>query len=459
MRKIRSQLVMICFLSSIGLLSNCFYYSNESQFYNEDNFLRSNTKLNSLNSSSWCRTLAVNTVGERIVTDSSNNVYIVGRFYLHSDDPFFNIKFDNYGQQLWNTTWKVTGDCKQTSGLAVDSKQNIYNLVNFYSLEDTSLILKINSSGKSVWNKTFAGYFNSIYLDKHDNIYLSGYSWDWKRDERHIILKKFSSDGISQWNHSFIMEDIIYLSGSPCTMMVDHLNQTYVAGMIMTSGFQNGIEYSNAFGSYNAAPIIYTCVYNSSGHLLSIDWWNMQYNYISTTMTFDTSCNLYLMGTDKEITQNIIFKYDSLWDLNLTIDNWQNNAIVGMSDVWESISIDQSKNIYCGGTNSYFSGREIYLVKFNSSGQVKFDGAWNNLSEAYFIDFYVDSNTNIYITGLSGIGPYNCRAIILKNPVLGEFSNPPQPLNIGLILTTTSIIFVCGMVGIYFYIQYKRRSL
>ena len=92
MRKIRSHLVIICFLSIIGLFSNCFYYPHESQFSNKDSFPRSNILLNSSAASSWSRILEVNTVGDKIIADSSNNVYILGRFYYHPDEPIFNIK-------------------------------------------------------------------------------------------------------------------------------------------------------------------------------------------------------------------------------------------------------------------------------------------------------------------------------------------------------------------------------
>ena len=396
--------------------------------------------------------MGFDTFAEKVVTDSSNNIYIAGGFCSNQEGPIFNVKFDEYGQKLWNSTWKLNNNFKIITDLAVDTEQNIYNLVKFY-FPDTSVIMKINNSGKSIWNKTFAGIANSIHIDKHDNIYVSGEIFNHKNDKVHIFLKKFNSDGKSIWNHSFLLDDIYDLYGFPCTIMVDHLNQTYVAGIISTR------SWSFSFGNYWGAPIIFTCVYNSSGSLVSFYSWHREDYYISSTMIFDTFCNLYLMGTDKEITQNIIFKYDSSWHLNITIADWQNDAIVGTSDVWESIFIDNSKNIYCAGINSFFSGYELYLVKFNSSGHLGFDGAWNNLSITWCYDMHVDSELNIYISALTGIGIYNQRALILKNPVLGEFSNPSIPIDIPYIISISSIVFVCGMAGIYFIIHFRRRSL
>ncbi|MFX1570048.1 MAG: hypothetical protein ACFFCV_16960 [Promethearchaeota archaeon] len=453
MRKIRIKLIITYFTINIAFLSNGFLYVHDFQFYEKSNSEYSNSFNISSNSSSWSQILGIDTFAEKIVTDSSNNVYIAGGFCTNREGPIFNVKFDEYGQKLWNSTWKLNNDTKFIADLAVDSKQKIYNLINFYFLEDTSILMKINNSGNSIWNQTLEGTARSIYLDDYDNIYILGNVWDSRRDGQHIYLKKFNTDGISQWNHSFLLDDYYLLYGFPCTIMVDHLNQTYIAGIISTG------SWSFSFDNYWGAPIIFTCVYSSSGSLVSFNSWHREDYYISSTMIFDILGNLYLMGTDKEITQNIILKYDSSWHLNKTIDVWQNDAIRGTSDVWASISIDNSKNIYCAGINSFFSGNELYLVKFNSSGHLEFDGAWNNLSSTWCFDIHVDSDLNIYVTGLTGIGLYNKRALIIKNPVLGEFSDPPTPIDIPYIISISSIVFVCGVAGIYFIIQFRRRFL
>jgi len=453
MRKDKISLVISGLTFSLIFLISGLYYPSWSQKHSKNVFLNFNSLKNSSNSSTWSRIWEVDsTIGEEIATDLSNNVYIVGRFYRHPEDPIFNIKFDEYGHEQWNATWKLNNNTS-IAGLVVDSQQNIYNLVNLYALEDKSIIMKINNIGKSVWNKTIAGNTDCIYLDKHDNIYISGRIWDWRKDELHIYLKKFNKNGISQWNHTFLMDDIINLFGFPCTIMVDHLNQTYMAGILSTSGFENGDYHS--FGSYYPAPLIFTCIYNSSGNLVSYNMWRILDYYISTSMIFDTSCNLYLIGADRNVSRNIILKYDSSWHSQLLTPDWQKKEIGDSSEFWEHITLDIYNNIYCGGTNYYFTGKsnyELYLVKFNSLGNLEFDGAWNYLSDARCMDIYVDSNLSIYLTGSS-----DKRALILKNPVFGEFSNPSY-ININIIITLTTIFCICGIIGIYFFIRFRRRS-
>jgi hypothetical protein len=428
----------------MGLVSNFFYSFNEFQFYNEDTFQKSNIIMISSNSSSWSQTWGINAIGEDLVIDSSKNVYIIGVFYLDPDEPIFNVKFDKNGQERWNRTWKLNINWTSITGLAVDTEQNIYNLVTLHSYEDTSVLMKINSSGNSIWNKTFNGDATVIYIDDYDNILVSGRNWDWKEDEMYIFLNKFNKNGICQWNYSFLLDKYIEeIGGTPRTIMVDQLNNTYIAGEIWSMGAINRV---------------FTCSYNSSGHLISCTIRDTGRSYVSSSMVYDKSCNLYLIGINQEETHNKILKYDLSWELQSTTHYPNIEALGERSELFNEITLDLYNNQYCCGQNHFYSGTEIYIAKFNSSG-LDFIGAWNNISSARCYDIKVDSELNIYITGSTGVGFLNKRALILKNPVLGEFSNPPIPINISYIISISSFVFVCGMAGIYFVIHFRRRSL
>ena len=138
------------FIISIGLLSNSLYHLSGAQYYFMSN-LHNKDKLNySSNSSSWSLIWEVDSsTGYEIVTDWSNNVYILGRLYDPFIDTIFNTKFDKYGNEQWNSTW-IFKNSSYISGFEVDTKQNIYNLLAIYSLEDYSVLMKIDSMGKSV---------------------------------------------------------------------------------------------------------------------------------------------------------------------------------------------------------------------------------------------------------------------------------------------------------------------
>lgn len=460
MRKDKISLVISGLTFSLIFFISGLCSPSWSQNHSKKNFLNYNTLIKSSSSSTWCRIWEVDiSTGEKIITDSSNNVYIAGKISRY-DDSIFNIKYDKHGHEQWNITWKLPNNTYcHIAGLLVDTQQNIYTLVKHYYPEDISILMKINNTGKSEWNITIAGNAGCIYLDKHDNLYISGHIFEGRGDLLYIYLKKFDKNGISQWNHTFLMDKIIDLYGFPCTIMVDHLNQTYMAGILSTSGFENGDYHS--FGSYYPAPLIFTCIYNSTGSLVSYDMWRILDYYISTSMIFDTSHNLYLIGADRSISHNLILKYNSLQNLELITPIWQKSAIVDSSEFWEFVSLDRLNNIYCVGTNSYYTGMfhygkfhyELYITKFHNEGNLELDGAWNHLSNVHCHDIYIDSNFSIYLTG-----SIDKKTLILKNPILGEFSNPSY-ININMVITLTTILSVCGIIGIYFYIRFKKRPL
>lgn len=460
MRKAKLFIVIVVLTFCLFFLISGLYSPSWSQNHSNKNFPNYNTLKKSSNSYTWSRIWEVDiSAGEKIITDLSNNVYIAGKISRY-EDSIFNIKFDKHGHEQWNITWKLPNNTYcHIVGLLVDTQQNIYNLVKHYYPEDISILMKINNTGKSDWNITIAGTADCIYLDKHENIYISGYIFEGKGDLLYIYLKKFNKNGISQWNHTFLMDKIIDLYGFPCTIMVDHLNQTYMAGILSTNGFKDNDHHQ--FGSYYPAPLIFTCIYNSTGNLISYNMWRILDYYISTSMIFDTSYNLYLIGADRKISHNIILKYNSSGYLQYITPAWQKDAIVDSSEFWEFITLDSLNNIYCVGTNHYYTGMfhygkfhyELYIAKFHNEGNLELDGAWNHLSNVHCYDIYIDSNFSMYLTGT-----IDKRTFILKNPILGEFTNPTY-ININMIITLTTIFCVCGIIGIYFYIRFKERSL
>ena len=423
------------------------------------NFIKTNSSnfdslLDSSNSSTWSRIWETeHSIGEELVTDASYNVYIAGRIYEYTDNKIFNIKYDKYGFEQWNKTWKFYDYCENVK-LAIDSRSNIFNLVSF-SLSDLSVLMKINNSGFSEWNQTIKGCANVIYLDKLDNIYISGYIWDSNTDMAYIFLKKFNQNGISLWNNTFLVDDFHDLSlGYPCAIMVDHLNQTWVAGLLHTLGFPGESTYLS-FNYYTPAPYVYISVYNSSGNLVSFHKWRIYDYYISKKIIFDTSCNLYLMGVDKSLSLNKLFKHNSSGELIFSTPDWHKDAIGETLEFWENIAQDPSNNTYCTGINYFWTGRgnyELYIVRFDNQGNFEWDGAYNLFHDARCSDIYIDSNYSIYLTGIN-----DERMLILKNPILGDFSDPFY-INLELIISASSIFCIWGLIGIFFYIRFLRRS-
>jgi uncharacterized delta-60 repeat protein len=129
----------------------------------------------------------------------------------------------------------------------------------------------------------------------------------------------------------------------------------------------------------------------------------------------DSSANIYVTGyTDKKLHGNnnsgksdmFIVKYNSSgtrqWTKQFGTSGW---------DAGYGVAVDSSNNIYVtgytyggldGNTNS--GGRDIFLVKYNSSGTKQWTQQFGTSGGDLGYGVAVDSSNNIYVTGYTGGG-------------------------------------------------------
>ena len=426
------------------LLLNGLFISSLSNKCNMVNSLKENWQLKTSNSNIWTRIWDVGgSIGAEVITDSSYNVYIAGLINKYPWNIIFNIKYDKYGFEQWNSIWTLDEEC-HIMDFGIDSLSNIYNLVTFPYSNIGSVLMKINNSGFSEWNKTIEGTTKGIYIDKFDNIYILGDIRNSTKETR-IFTKKIDQNGNSIWNNSFLIDGY----AEECTVMVDHLNQTYTGGLIYSSGFPDGSP-SQSFDSYITAPYAYISIHNSSGALISFKEWRISEYYITPSMVFDYSFNLYLMGADKSLSNNTLLKYNSSGNL-LFSTNWHNNAIE-FYEFWTHIAQDSLNNTYCAGINYFWDGMHIYLVKFSNQGYFEWDGKIDSYNKAAIGDLYIDSNFSIYITGRN-----DGKMVIFKNPSLSTIFDPPNTISIEFFIALSSIYSIWILIGIFFYVKMIRK--
>jgi uncharacterized delta-60 repeat protein len=150
-----------------------------------------------------------------------------------------------------------------------------------------------------------------------------------------------------------------------------------------------------------------TIKYNSSGDTV----WQKRYDYgkydRSHGIAVDSSGNVYVTGycysgKSNDYYRTIIIKYNSSGDIvwDLAYDG-------GGLDYSNGIAVDSSGNVYVAG--HYFDGTDYIrlIMKLNSSG----GGARQKLENGDNFDFRigiaVDSLGNVYVTGYSGTTKYN----------------------------------------------------
>ena len=400
--------------------------------------------------SSWYYTWGFNSFyqANKFIIDSENNIYLSG---MVRDDrsniyKMFIVKLNTSGQEQWNFTINVlyTHRCE---GFSIDSEFNIYYLgiSEMYPDPEWSL-LKFNNSGSLLWNRTLIGHANCLYVDLFNKIYISGFYFNPYTDVFTGFIIKFNEMGLILWENSLISGTVSF----PYAMMVDDLNNTYSVG-IYTYGH-------SSWGPFHDAADIFFCTYNSTGDLISTEILYMGGYAISSYMFFDKYAHLYLIGTDDSHENSILFKYNYLGELKLRID-WHHDAVETYSELWSNIAFDSAGNIYCVGGNYYWTGNTnngIYLVQFNITGKLELEGECIKYNHHLLRDFFIDSGNNIFFFGDCENGVF-----IIKNPILGAFSNPIFYLSeetIKIIIIFSMIFGFWILLGISFYLRTLPKS-
>ncbi len=309
-------------------------------------------------------------MGRKIYIDSLNNIYIAGTSEDNNMESYdcFMIKFNKFGEQLWNVTWGGSG-ADWCTGLTIDSEENI--LIGGYtnSFGDTLFdvfLAKFDKYGTLLWNNTWGGddldYCYDIITDSSNNIYLTGktksFTGSWQ-----AFLIKYNHLGVYQWNQTLAMS---YGLG----ITKDNLDNIYICG-----------------------SFIMKC--NSSG---DVQWISSSGNYYD--LVVDSDYNVYTVGYteasngDDQITT---YKYN-----NLGVREW----VVSWHGIYSQIrgrgiDLDSNQNVYIGGWtqfNPYGWGNYLLLV-YNNSGNLLLEEEWGTYYDEKCYDIKLDSWGNVYLVG------------------------------------------------------------
>ena len=338
--------------------------------------------------------------GRGVAIDSSGNVYTTG--YTFSFGPghpgrsaLTLLKYNQTGTLIWQKIWSGSGNGTDSgSGVAVDSSGSIYvtgATTSFGAGLDDVLLLKFDSSGSLLWQKTWGGSGNDlgqgVALDSSGNAYVSGFSTSFGTNIALAVLLKFSPSGNLLWQRTW---------GSM---------GEYGRGVAVDSSgniYQTGYTNSTGGGGFN----LFLLKYNSTGSLIWQKTWGGTSLDFGYGVAADSSGNAYLTGQTSSyrtgIVNVVILKFGSAGGLV-----WQRTWGGSSFDAGYGVALDASNGVYVTGeTNSYGAGADnILLLKLDTSGNLVWHRTWGGSNSDVGNSVAVDTVGDAILAGYVGAAP------------------------------------------------------
>jgi hypothetical protein len=387
-----------------------------------------------------------------VVVDASGNSYITGTFYsatlsfgttiLTNAHPgngdMFVVKYDAGGNVLWARSAGGTGDDRGRK-IAIDKAGNSYvtgyfgsSTITFGTTTLTNagsanlFLVKYDAGGNVVWAKSAGGanYDNGcgIAVDAYGNIYLSGYFSSptitfapttlTNAGGYDIFIVKYDVSGLVQWAKR---------TGSTgdevnTVLAIDASGNTYLTGYFTSSSISFGTTtLTNAGGND-----MFVAKYDASGNVAWAKGAGGTNSDAGVGAATDASGSVYVSGFFSSPT--ITFGSTTLtnaggYDMYLVKYDASGNVIWAKraggtgSDDCASVEVDAAGNSYVVGefgsstitfgTNTLTNAGnlDMYVVKYDASGNVLWAKSVGGLYDDYGSGIAVDASGNIFVTG------------------------------------------------------------
>ena len=329
----------------------------------------------------YFETIGFPLVAKKIAVDAQNNIYVTGY-----NESIVTVKYNALGILQWVRKYKGNGSfLSEPHDMEIDRNGFIY-ITGESSVQGTFfdfVTIKYNSSGDSLWTRTYNGIGNGIdraralEVDSIGNVYITGDS-ESLHDTNYfadITTIKYDFSGTVVWVNRFISSDI---KSSYCNGLAkDNNNNIYITGFL--------IDNSNL-------EDILTIMYNTSGQL---QW----------TKVFNGGANSNDRG------------------LKIIVDN-DNNIVVGGTCVTDT------------------TGGDFCLLKYTLNGNFIWGKTHNGYLDDYMEALQIDFQSNYYFTGNFFNAKYDKNGNlkwIEPSLVGGRYLNGKS-----IFVDTSFNIFVCG---------------
>jgi beta-propeller repeat-containing protein len=340
-----------------------------------------------------------------VAVDAANNTYVSGNTNSFGPNTpgvehAVLLKYNSTGGLVWQRLWNGTAT-DNFNAVAVDRTTGQIVTVGFSASFSglSAVILKFNSTGSLLWQHTWQDSSDQgaqgVAIDTSGNIYVTGWDGSGGYGTKVFVLK-LNSSGSLLWQKTWggTKDD------EALAIAVDSYGYSYVTGY--TTSF--GAGGSSCLGG-RTCPNILLLELDFNGNFVLQRIWGSTLGEYGVGIALDSNGNAYITGSTVDAgagkTDLVLLKFSA--GTLMFQKTWGGSGY----DTGRSVSVDAAGNAYVAGTTNSFgaSGTNVCLLKFNSTGTLLSQVTWGGTKTENGNAVAVNSAGDPVVAGSTNEGP------------------------------------------------------